>query len=150
MKEILTWGDCTKEFKRLNINPKCTWSGYVWREDDNMAVYEVTEEEFEIMDNDTDGEDNWDESLWRYSEGSNQGYVNGVFTINNKSMKVWDKNEDKGFVEEDDRIEEYIHLLEYLCNHVGASQPRNVCALSVDLAKYNNMTLAELFKNYQG
>lgn len=43
----------------------------------------------------------------------------------------------------------YESLLEYLCENIGASQPRNVCALAVDLAKYNNMTMGELFTKYE-
>lgn len=41
-------------------------------------------------------------------------------------------------------------FFEYLCEHVGASLPRNVVACAMDLAKYNNMSMAELFQNYEG
>ena len=42
------------------------------------------------------------------------------------------------------------NLLSYLCDEVGASTFKNVCALTIDLAKYNNMKLSELFEIYQG
>ena len=44
----------------------------------------------------------------------------------------------------------YKSLSDYLCNCVGASQPRNVCACAMDLAKYNDMTMGELFDKYEG
>ena len=45
---------------------------------------------------------------------------------------------------------EYKDLLEYFCEELGASTEKNVCALAVDLAKYNGLTLSELFKIYGG
>lgn len=47
-------------------------------------------------------------------------------------------------------LEEFYDLLQYLCDEMGCSSPRNVCALTKDLAKYNNMKLSELFLKYQG
>ena len=40
----------------------------------------------------------------------------------------------------------YTNLSEYLCDCIGASTGKNVCACCVDLAKYNDMTMAELFE----
>jgi hypothetical protein len=45
---------------------------------------------------------------------------------------------------------EYDHLLQYLCDEIGASVEKNVMALAMDLAKMNGLTLAQLFKKYQG
>lgn len=45
---------------------------------------------------------------------------------------------------------EYENLSDYLCNCIRVSQPRNVCACAVDLAKYNDMTMGELFEKYEG
>ena len=44
----------------------------------------------------------------------------------------------------------YHDLLTYFCDALGASQPKNVCALAVDMAKYNGMSMAELFQKLQG
>lgn len=41
-------------------------------------------------------------------------------------------------------------ILIYLCDEIGASTERNVCACTIDLAQQNNLTLAELFKKYLG
>ena len=43
----------------------------------------------------------------------------------------------------------YESLSDYLCNCVGVSEPKNVCACAMDLAKYNDMTMAELFEKYE-
>lgn len=44
---------------------------------------------------------------------------------------------------------QYAKLTDYLSYELGVSQPRNVCACCMDLAKYNNMTMTELFKKYE-
>jgi hypothetical protein len=44
----------------------------------------------------------------------------------------------------------YDNLTTYMCDELGASQPRNVCALAVDLARANGMTMAKLFETYEG
>lgn len=46
--------------------------------------------------------------------------------------------------------EQIIQSIAYLCDEIGASTEKNVCACTVDLAQQNNMTLSELFKKYLG
>jgi hypothetical protein len=48
------------------------------------------------------------------------------------------------------RDRKYPTLLCYFCDEIGASTEKNVCAIAVDLAALNNMTMAELFQKYQG
>lgn len=43
----------------------------------------------------------------------------------------------------------YKDLLEYFCEEIGASNQSNVCALAVDMAKANDMDMAELFERLQ-
>lgn len=43
----------------------------------------------------------------------------------------------------------YQSLSEYLCEFIGASMPRNVVACAIDLAKFNHLTIGELFKKYE-
>ena len=142
MKEILTWGNCLPEFKRLNINPKEAWHGYGWsREADEMNVYELTEEEFKILCDEEDSENIWQDACWRYSEGSVLGEPNKRFSVNKHWINGWSK--------EDSYTNKYKHLLEYLCDEVGISTEKNVTACVMDLAKYNGLSLAELFNKYQ-
>jgi hypothetical protein len=113
MKEILVWGNPTKEFGRLNINPKCTWIGKN-NVDGEMRVYEVSEEEFNILCYDDElwrfkhdsyvvseyekrkeeidnyPNDTWTNSAWRSAESSNMTNEMSRFNINHHYILAWD------------------------------------------------------------
>lgn len=81
--------------------------------------------------------------MWRSSECSNMGVPTDYLTVNGETLRCWNRKDEPYRTV-------YELLLEYLCENIGVSQPRNVCALAVDLAKYNNMTMGELFTKYEG
>ena len=136
---------------------------------DRYEVWEVSEDLFKDMCDmteemfvDLDGEDAW----WRSSDGSNMGSPYVEYIINGQKIYAWDNNRRDDYEYEckncSDRIcgicngtkedfdacfapREYRTLSEYLCEELGASQPRNVCALAMELARYNNMKMGELF-----
>lgn len=156
IKEILIIGNVIKDFNRLGIELRQTYNGA------DYGVCEVTEEEFKKL---CDEPDNifgaWENGGWRYSEGSNQEQPNQKILIRNKEIIAWyddsfdfDNEEERcEYLEEHNGImplESFCDLLQYLCDEMGCSQPRNICALTKDLARYNNMKLSELFKIYQG
>lgn len=149
MIEILVWGNPKTEFERLNINPKLTWKGFGWDKDEEMRVYYIARDEFDILCDDKDSENNWIDSCWRYAEGSTLGNLNSNKIINGKELKCF--NSIRILYEDDQEIEdiEYDHLLDYLCSCLGVSTESNICAVSVDLARYNHMSMAELFEKYQ-
>ena len=111
-----------------------------------------------------------DDSWWRGANGSNLGVPYQIFKINGKSLLAWcGRNRDELYdeyneMDEEERAEyaraeeyveffapfEYSDLLTYFCEELGASTERNVCALATDLAKYNNITIGELFEKYGG
>lgn len=156
MKELLTMGDVTKDFDRLNVELRQTYTG------DDYGVCEVTEEEFKILCDDPDEvKGSWEECGWRYCKGSNIGEANFTLKVNGEDLKCWYnpfEDDEEEYDEEihaedaqdDIYIPEYNDLLCYLGEVLGIGQPRNICALTKDLAKYNNMKLSELFKKYQG
>lgn len=155
MKEILTMGDITEDFTRLNIKVVKTYKG------EDYGVYEVTEEEFEILCKDEQNENGFDNCGWRYAIGSNKNQPDKKIIINKKEIIAWyddsndfdNKEERECYLKEHNGVmplERFSSLLDYLCYEMGCSSPRNVCALAVDLAKYNNIKLSELFKIYQG
>ena len=138
-------------------------------------VYSISDELFDAMCNMSEkkfielaGEDAW----WRSAEGSNQGIPNNKYIINGKEIVAWDSYKRCEYYNEycrdcEDRMDEmckasdediesccgerkYDTLSYYLCDEIGASQPINVCALAVDLAKYNGITMGELFTKYEG
>ena len=114
----------------------------IWEVSDNLftLMCNMSEEEFVELA----GEDAW----WRQSEGSNLGVPYEKNVVNGHKLISWSK----GYFdcESSRRSKKYESLSDYLCNCVGASQPRNVCACAMDLAKYNNMTMGELFRKYEG
>lgn len=117
-----------------------TYSGKtyeVWQVSDDTFVFmcNMSDEKFEKL---------CPEGMWRSTDGSNMGYPQDHLIVNKKKLRCWNTKE-KPY-----RKQKYESLLEYLCENVGASQPKNVCALAVDLAKCNYMTMGELFIKYEG
>ena len=102
---------------------------------------DMSEEKFEELA----GEDAW----WRSAEGSILDAPDAKIYVNGNEMLGWTR----GIWDDEDNEESEIYessLSDYLCNVLGASQPNNVCALAVDLAKYNGITMGELFTKYEG
>lgn len=141
MKEILG-----KDLKRFfdvvdseYNNAEITYAGNryeVWEVSDELfkQMCDMSEEKFVELA----GENAW----WRSSEGSVMGTPDAEFTISGEKMIGWNtRGEYENF--------QYANLSDYLCYGIGASQPKNVCACTMDLAKYNNMTMGELFNKYE-
>lgn len=154
MKEILG-GDLDLAFKELNINAIKTYEGNTHL-DDVTQIWEVQNEDFEKLCNMSEDDWKYEWGWWRSAEGSNVCNPLSTFIINKEKITAWDDDNrleaDKAEDEDDKYLfdREYSNLLEYFCDEIGASQPRNVCALAVDLANINNIKLSELFKKYQG
>ena len=139
MKEIL--GNNLEQFFSIEVG-ECAYRG------DRYEVWEVDDEVFDTMC--TMPEDRFvelagDDAWWRSSDGCNLGSPDTTVYINGHELIGWGGEawEDD---EEDDEFEVYANSLTgYFCDVPGVSQPKNVCALAVDLAKYNGMTMGELF-----
>ena len=156
----------------MRVRAVKTYSGNIgyWP---NFEVWEMPKEDYEkicgLTDEEYDklaAEDSW----WRGADGSNMGVPSYEFTINGEKIIAWyddfrdrdlikdfefdvENGEDVGTLEEylaDWHPMKYPDLLTYFCDEIGASTERNVCALATDLAKYNNITMAELFRKYGG
>ena len=149
MKEIL--GGNLKRFFDT-IDSKCNDADITYA-GDRYEVWEVSDELFEKMCDMSEeefvklaGSDAW----WRQSDGSNLGTPDTTVYINGQEMLGWTDGlwDDE---DEEDEFEIYASCLTtYLCDVVGASQPKNVCACAMDLAKYNSMSMGELFTKYEG
>lgn len=145
MKEIL--GNKLQKFFDI-VDPhyseaEITYSDYgryeVWEVSDKLfeEMCNMTEEKFEEMA----GEEAW----WRSSDGSNLGCPDTYFIVNDAELLAWDSP-----IYSSKKGHGYSNLSEYLCECVGASLPKNVCALATDLAFYNDMKMSELFEIYEG
>lgn len=154
-------------FNNTKLEGKRTYRGK------DYEVWKVSDDTFESMCNlnDEEFEKLCPKGMWRSAIGSNMGIPDVEYKINGNIILAWDGNSrsdnesecekcldrENGACDgtEEDFNEcfgarEYSGLLEYLCEEIGASQPRNVCALAVDLANYNNITMGELFTKYEG
>lgn len=148
MEEILVQGNIEEDLKRLGIHATRTYGN----EETTYQVYELTKEDFEKLYtkcmNEDDNDEHWQNGGWRWNTGSNQGEPNATITVNDQRLLCWAETID-------DEEEPYMNdwhtkLLEYLDIEMGCTAFRNVCAVAKDLAKHNNMTLAQLFEKYQG
>ena len=165
--EILAGNGIETAFKELGVEAKCT---YKQTKTPHYEVWEIAEDDMFMMDLVSNWPDRY--GWWTYSDSSNIGSVNHDITINGKTVTAWmrdglmddlrrdwerETKKNKEFYDfdfakyaEDNVFTDYNNLLEYFCDHLGASTASNVFALAKDLANSNRMTVAELFKTYQG
>ena len=147
MKTILG-GSLDIAFKESGIGAVKTYEGKTYF-DDKTQVWELSDENYEKLCRftDEDWKENW--GWWRGAEGSNLGSVHKRYNINNHYLIAWD-----GYSRENNKDyymdRNYPSLLRYIVDEIGASTERNVCAICVDLAKQNGISLGELFRKYQG
>ena len=151
MKEILGY-NLEKFFRRIEYPCdggmfEITYKGTdyeVWAMTDNIfdIICDYSEDEFVELA----GKNAW----WRSSTGSVLGKPTSRAIINGKYLICWDYNYYLPDEYEEESCEKYDSLTEYLCNRIGVSLPKNVVACAMDLAKYNNMSLGELFTEYEG
>lgn len=118
-------------------NAEITYDGNryeVWEVSKGLfnKMCDMTEDDFVKLA----GEEAW----WRQSDGSVLGVPDSYFEVNGECLLGWNRWEHE--------TTRYTNLSEYLCDCVGASTCKNVCACAMDLAKYNDMTMAELFEKY--
>ena len=161
MKEIL--GENLKKFfdnvDKDSKHADITYAGNkyeVWQVSDELfeQMCKMSEEDFYKLAG-------W-RAWWRQSDGSNLGVPYITYFIKGKTIKAWECrdrsdwcygcqcDDEESCVECMDYSREFSSLLEYLCDEVGASVEKNVCACAMDLAKYNDMTMGELFTKYEG
>ncbi|HDR3897007.1 MULTISPECIES: hypothetical protein [Bacillus] len=148
MEEILVQGFINEDLKRLGVNATRTYGN----EETPYQVYELTDKEFEKLSvlcmNEDDNDEHWQNGGWRWCTGSNQPIPTDKATVKHKELVCWVEPIEVG--EESYKNDWHVNLLEYLDIEMGCTAFTNVCAVAKDLAKYNNMTMAELFKKYQG
>ncbi|PFN12763.1 hypothetical protein [Bacillus cereus] len=148
MEEILVQGNIAEDLKRLGVNATRTYGN----EETYYQVYELSDKEFEKLSvlcmNEDDNDEHWKNGGWRWCKGSNQPIPTEKAEVNHQELVCWVETLNDG--EDTYRNDWHVNLLEYLDIEMGCSSFKNVCAVTKDLAKYNNMTMTELFQKYQG
>lgn len=144
MKEIL--GNNLKKFFNI-VDPHYSEAEITYSDYGKYEVWEVSDKLFEKMCNmseekfeEISGEGIW----WCSSEGSVLGCPDTYFTVKDAELLAWDSP-----IYSSKKGHDYSNLTEYLCDCLGASSSKNVCALATDLALYNNMKMSELFDTYE-
>lgn len=160
-----------KVFKEHGIKYTKTYSKRCNPKKDHDSHYEI----YEISQNDMKRLEEVFElpygAWWRYAKGCNLGTPFDIFTINGKELIAWggsSRDDLRGDWDEEPDEEKaayhysfseyekvmapykYDTLTEYMCEEIGASTESNVCALAVDLARANGLTMAKLFELYEG
>lgn len=140
MKEILAGDGFRKAVKKLKLDAIQTFSSIYNNE---WEVWCVSDESYEEMCaiREEDWKDDW--GWWRRATGTNlEGDKINTFKVNGRAML--------GFKTYKNRKTNYKNLFSYMCDGIGASTPKNVCAVSVGLAKLNGISLSQLWCEYQG
>jgi len=160
-----------KVFKENGIEYKRTYSKKCNPKKEYDPHYEV----YEISQNDMERLEEVFElpygAWWRYARGCNLGTPFYVFTVNGKELIAWggpsrddlrndwdaEPDEEKAayhysFREYEEAMASYKYdtLTEYMCYEMDISMESNICALAVDLARANGLTMAKLFEIYEG
>lgn len=144
MKELLG-NHLSHFFHNTNTRAKNTYKGKdyeVWEVSDNTfkEMCDMSEEFFIEWG----GDDAW----WDYSEGTNIKSPIGKAIVNGEWLRCWDDVIRIGI----NSYMKFESLTEYLYKHMCNLRPQSkyICAYVTDLAKYNNMSMGELFRKYEG
>ena len=164
--EILAGGGIQNAFKELGIKAKMTYRG---AKEPYYEIWELDKKDLKTLEESYEWPDSW--GFYRHAKGSNMGTACSFFTINGQELIAWDgstrddlrndwdnesDNEKMTFkflwknYEEAYMPREYSSLTDYMVEELGVSTATNVCALAVDLARTNGMTMGKLFKIYEG
>lgn len=133
--ELLAGGGIHKAFKELGIKATRTYRN----ENVHYQVWEIDKKDLHLLDEASEWNDSW--GWWRYAKGSNMGSAYEFLTVNGQFLIGWKSLQGK---------DTYDSLIDYFADGLGYNDGTTVAALAKDLARYNGMTIAKLFKVYQG
>lgn len=174
IREILAGGTFANAVNALGVNAKRTYQYNPPKDSyrEHYQVWEMTEEEYQKLCTKGDKIEHWPDmwGWWRGADGSNLGSIDMDFTVKGLSLTAWQGIHRERFFEDNCQdcsdflkgdchaseldIDEcfqghnYKDLLDYIYDEIGATTESNVCAVMTDLAKQNDMTLAELLQKY--
>lgn len=144
MYEILVFGEIQNDLDRLGIKARETYSNIPSNGDKKIRVYTLDEKNFEMLCEDAEIDDSdknvWKDGAWFYAEGSNMHEPDVYVTVNSQKLLGWSL---------DYYDEKFDSITDYLYKTFDVSTIKNICSLSVDLAKYNDLSLSDLFSKFQ-
>ena len=136
MAEIFGGNGLHKAFKALNVDAKRTYKS---SHEPYYEVWELNKKDIRALEEVMEWQNDW--GWWRSAKGSNMGTPAEFFTINGQFMIGW---------ETQDGNDTYDSLMDYFHKGLSVGMESNICALAVDLARANGMTMAKLFQTFEG
>lgn len=136
MAEIFGGNGLHRAFKALHIDAKRTYKS---AHEPYYEVWELGHKDLKLLEEVEEWQDNW--GWWRSARGSNMGSAANFFTINGQFMIGW---------ETQDGNDTYDSLMDYFHKGLSVGMESNICALAVDLARVNGMSMAKLFNVFEG
>ena len=136
MAELFGGGGLHRAFKALNIEAKRTYKS---SHEPYYEVWELNKKDIRVLEEIMEWQSDW--GWWRSAKGSNMGTPVEFFTINGQFMIGW---------ETQDGNDTYDSLMDYFHKGLSVGMESNICALAVDLARVNGVSMARLFEVYEG
>lgn len=136
MAEILGGGGLHKAFKELGIQAIRTYRG---KEKPHYEVWELFKDELKKLESTPEWKDEW--GWYRHSKGGRFGSACEILTVNGQMLIGWEAK---------CGLTEFDSLTDYFFDGLLADELEAYCSLAVDLARANGMTMAQLFKTYEG
>ena len=161
-------------FDAMGIVPEVAFHKNNFWEFEDFYVWRLTDDEYGMLEHQSDEDFQSvasEDTCWRYSSGSILGVPDEEFVIAGKPVLAWrnekkidDLAQDWELLDDEGRSEyedvedyctywarkEYEDVFEYCYEEFGLSTVRNVLAIVTDIAKYNDMTIAEVFEKLGG
>lgn len=136
MAEIFGGNGLHKAFKALGIDAKRTYKS---AHEPYYEVWELNKKDIKVLEEVYEWQSDW--GWWRSAKGSNMGTPVDFFTINGQFMIGWETH---------DGNDTYDSLMDYFHQGLSVGMESNICALAVDLARVNGMTMSRLFQTFEG
>ena len=135
MAEIFGGNGLHRAFKALNIEAKRTYKS---SHEPYYEVWDLNKKDIKTLEETPEWDDTW--GWFRHAKGSNMGSAANFFTINGQFMIGW---------ETQDGNDTYDSLIDYFYKGLSVGMESNICALAVDLARANGMSMAKLFSIFE-
>ena len=136
MAEIFGGGGLHRAFKALGIDAKRTYKS---AHEPYYEVWDLNKKDIKMLEETMEWQENW--GWWRSAKGSNMGTPVEFLTVNGQFMIGWETLDGNDI---------YDSLMDYFHKGLHVGMESNICALAIDLARVNGMSMAKLFNVFEG
>lgn len=136
MSEILGGSGLHRAFKELGIKANRTYKG---AKEPYYEVWELSKDDLKKLEWAGDWDDTW--GWFRHAKGSRMGTAVEILTVHCEMLIGWETIDQKV---------SYDCLTDYFSDGLGVHGEDAICALAVDLARANGLSMARLFEKFEG